>query len=57
MPLKKNQNNADQPETDSDLQNDTVKAEEVDPDDDDGDDEDDEWISDIGLHSNLRSKL
>ena len=32
-----------------------------DGDDDDGDDEDDDneddWISDIGLHSNLRSKL
>nr|CAG4641853.1 EOG090X09DI [Eurycercus lamellatus] len=56
MPLKKS-NNQEKSDTDCLPTSENAKADEGDPDDEDGDDEDDEWINDIGLHSNLRSKL
>lgn len=52
MPLKKTgqeQNEA------SLLKDDTSKVDE--PDLDDDEDDDDDWINDIDIHSNLRSKL
>lgn len=58
MPLKKTAN-PEQPDADE-PRSEAVKADpdvDADPDDEDGDEEDDEWINDIGIHSNLRSKL
>lgn len=54
MPLKKTN-----PQTENQEQSDTEgTTDDNDPvDEDEGDDEDDEWIQDIGLHSDLRSKL
>lgn len=57
MPLKKS--GQDQPNSvnDDDKTKETTHVEEMDPEDEDCDEDDDDWINDIGLHSNLRSKL
>jgi len=53
MPLKKTQS-----ENNQHAESEEATTDENDPvDEDEGDDEDDEWIQDIGLHSDLRYKL
>nr|CAG4643345.1 EOG090X09DI [Ilyocryptus agilis] len=56
MPLKTVANH-EPPDTSNGLINEADKNDEADLDDEEGDEDDDEWINDIGLHSNLRSKL
>ena len=56
MPLKK-VSNPEQADDADGLRPDEAAKGDADPDTEDGDEEDDEWINDIGLHSNLRSKL
>lgn len=58
MPLKKGGQDQSCPSSnDNETNKDTNEAGEFDPDDEDCDEEDDDWINDIGLHSNLRTKL
>nr|SVE75244.1 EOG090X09DI [Daphnia dolichocephala] len=58
MPLKKNSQDQPNPAMNKD-EDDEIKATDKidDLDDDDYDEDDTDWINDIGLHSNLRSKL
>nr|CAG4649496.1 EOG090X09DI [Scapholeberis mucronata]SVE93736.1 EOG090X09DI [Scapholeberis mucronata] len=57
MPLKKNQDQTTPVNEDSEIKGSDDAVGEIDPDEEDGEDDDEDWINDIGLHSNLRSKL
>lgn len=57
MPLKKTQDQTTPVNEDSEIKGSDDAAGEMDPDEEDGEDDDEDWINDIGLHSNLRSKL
>lgn len=57
MPLKKSGQDQPNPVNDDDDAKESTLVEGMDPDDEDCDEDDDDWINDIGLHSNLRSKL
>jgi hypothetical protein len=57
MPLKKSGQDQTNP-VNNDEDDETKEADKVgDLDDEDCDEDDADWINDIGLHSNLRSKL
>jgi hypothetical protein len=57
MPLKKIGQDQTNP-VNNDEDDETKETDKVgDLDDEDCDEDDDDWINDIGLHSNLRSKL
>lgn len=56
MPLKKHQDQTNPASEDSETKE-ADAVSEMDPDDDEGEEDDEDWINDIGLHSNLRSKL
>ena len=57
MPLKKNGQDQTNP-VNNDEDDETKETDKVDDfEDEDCDEDDDDWINDIGLHSNLRSKL
>lgn len=57
MPLKKSGQDQTNP-VNNDEDDETKETDKVgDLDDEDCDEDDDDWINDIGLHSNLRSKL
>ena len=57
MPLKKSGQDQTNP-VNNDEDDETKETDKVgELDDEDCDEDDDDWINDIGLHSNLRSKL